>query len=139
MKYWNLILGFVIFCSCNKFDYNINQLNNEKVKFKDLPVKIAEYITTPTDYQNDINTMLLVLPKEEVGYYRLETINTWIGPWVSFEKLIDVRKNVSYKIDQGYPGPYIVFRNKLYIPNSYNMFTTVGDLSSLEFTCYDLE
>lgn len=137
MKYWIFLLTAILFSSCN--GHNIKALKSEKVKFEDLPVEIIEYLKNPTDFQNDIHTMLLELPKGKKKKYRLETIKTWIGPWVAHEKLINIKKNISYKIDQGVPSPYIVFENKLYVPNKYNIFTTVEDLNSLEFTRYDLK
>lgn len=139
MKHWNFLIIVMLFSSCNDYDYNINSLKHEKVKFTDLPVEVTQYLRNPTEAQNDIQTMLLELPKEKEKNYRLETVNTRIGPWVAYEKLVDIKKNISYKIDQGVPSPYIVFENKLYVPDRYNIFTTVDDLNSLEFTQYELK
>lgn len=137
MKYWIFLIIVTLFSSCN--DRNIKTLKSEKVKFEDLPVEVSQYLGNPTDYQNDIQTMLLELPKGKENNYRLETIKTWTGPWVAYQKLINTKKNISYKIDRGVPSPYIIFENKLYVPDRYNIFTTVDDLSSLEFTRYDLK
>lgn len=137
MRYWIFLIIIMLFSSCN--NRNINTLKNERVKFKDLPVEIIQYLRNPTDVQNDIQTMLLELPKGKQKKYRLETVKTWIGPWVAYEKLINTEKNISYKIDQGIPSPYIIFENKLYVPDRYNIFTTVDDLNSLEFTMYELK
>lgn len=131
------ILSIILFSRCN--DRNIHTLKNEKVKFKDLPVEVTQYLKNPTDYQSDIYAMLLELPKGKEPNYRLETVKTWIGPWVSHQKLINIKEKVAYKIDQGVPSPYIVYKGKLYVPNKYNIFTTVDDLNSLEFTRYDLK
>ena len=83
--------------------------------------------------------MLLILPKGEKEKYKLETVRTWIGPWVSYEKLINLTTGASYNIRQGYPSPYIVFEDVLYIPDEFNMFTVVDDLDALEFTKYSLD
>jgi hypothetical protein len=136
MRYWKFLIIIMLFCSCN--GQNISTLKHEKVEFKDLPLEITQYLRNPTDYQNDMQTMLLELPKGNENNYRLETIKTWIGPWVAHEKLINIKNNISYKIDQGVPSPYIVFENKLYVPDRYNIFTTVDDFNSLEFTRYEL-
>lgn len=127
----------ILFLSCN--DRNINSLGNEKVMFKELPFEISQYLENPSDYQLDIQSMLLELPKGKKPKYKLETVNTWIGPWVDHEKLINIEENISYKIDQGVPSPYIIFEDKLYVPNKHNIFTTVDKLNSLEFTKYDLK
>ena len=132
-----LLLSIIFFSSCN--GQNIKGLKNEKVKFNDLPTEIIEYVRNPTDLQSDILSMLLELPKEKEPNYTLETVKTLIGPWVDHEKLINIKKDISYKIDQGVPSPYIVYEDKLYIPDRYNIFTTVDDLSTLVFTQYDLK
>ena len=134
-KYFIIIV--ILLSSCN--DNNINTLKQEKVKFNDLPVEVVQYFKNPTDSENDIQAMLLELPKGKEPNYRLETVNTWIGPWVAHEKLINIKKNISYKIDQGVPSPYIVFKGKLYIPNEYNIFTTGDYLKTLEFDRYELK
>lgn len=135
--YGVFILSIIFLSGCN--DRNINSLTNKKVKFNELPVEITSYLKNPTDLQSDIQSMLLELPKGKERNYRLETVKTWIGPWVDHEKLINIKKDISYEIDQGVPSPYIVYEDKLYVPNKYNIFTTVDDLSSLEFTRYDLK
>lgn len=137
MKYWIFLIIVMFFSSCD--GRNIKTLKSEKVKFNDLPVEITQYLRNPTEVQTDIQTMLLELPKGKENNYRLETVNTWIGPWVSYEKLLNIEKNISYKIDRGVPDPYIIFENKLYVPDRYNIFTTVDDLNSLEFTRYELK
>jgi len=135
--YGVLFLSILFFSSCNS--RNIKTLKNEKVSFNDLPVEITEHLKNSIDLQSDINSMLLELPKGKEPNYRLETVNTSIGPWVDYEKLININKDISYKIDQGVPSPYIVYDDKLYVPDRYNIFTTVDDLSTLVFTRYDLK
>lgn len=137
MKYCNFLIIVMIFSSCS--NRNINTLKSEKVNFKDLPVEIIKCIKNPNDFQEERNNMLIELPKGKNIEYKVENVKTWIGPWVSYVKLIDVEKNISYKINHGVPSPYIVFENKLYIPDRYNIFTTVDDLNSLEFTRYELK
>jgi len=136
MKHWYFLIIIILFSSCN--GRNIKTLKSEKVKFKYLPVEITHYLSNPDDYHDDILYMLIELPKGKEMNYKLETVKTWIGPWVAYEKLINVKKNISYKIDQGVPRPYIIFDNKLYVPDRYNIFTG-GDLNSLEFTRYELK
>lgn len=137
MKSWNFLIIVLLFACCNS--YSVNSLKHERVKFKDLPIEIILYLRNPTEVQKDIQTMLLELPKDKKKNYKLETVNTWIGPWVSYEKLINIKKNITFRIDQGTPSPYIIFEDKLYVPDRHNIFTTVDDLDSLEFTCYILK
>ncbi len=133
------ILMILSLSGCNKNYYKLDELKHEKIKFNDLPKDIKIYLKDQGDYQLDIQSMLIVLPINKKTNYSLETINTLIGPWVSYEKLLDKEKNLFYKIDQGIPSPYIIFENKLYIPNMFNIYTTVNDLNEVEFTCYFLK
>ena len=137
MKHFSLLIFSALLLGCN--DHDLSSLNQEKVRFNDLPIEIIQYLNNPTDFQNDIQSMLLELPKGKEKNYTLETVNTWIGPWVSHGKLVDIKKNIYYEIDQGTPSPYIIYENRLYIPDSYNIFTNEDDLSSLKFTVYELK
>jgi hypothetical protein len=131
------ILSIILFSSCN--GRNVNTLTNEKVKFQDLPVEIIHYLRNSDDYHEDTLYDLIELPKGKENNYRMESVGTWIGPWESHKELTNIKKDVYYKIDQGVPRPYIVFENKLYVPDRYNIFTTVDDLKELEFTRYELK
>lgn len=123
---------------CSKNYYQLSSLKHYTMNFNDLPEDVIMYLKNPTDYQKDIQTMLLELPKGEKNS-KLETVGTWIGTWVDYEKLINIKNDIYYKINQGTPSPYIVFENKLYVPDRFNIFTTVDDLSQVEFTCYILK
>jgi hypothetical protein len=133
------ILMILSLSGCNKNYYNLKELKHEKIKFNDLPKDIKIYLKNQSDYQLDIQSMLVELPINKKKNYSLETINTLIGPWVSYEKLLDKENNLFYKIDQGTPSPYIVFKNKLYIPKMFNIYTTLDDFNIVEFTCYYLK
>ncbi|NJY64325.1 hypothetical protein HC174_16425 [Salinimicrobium sp. CDJ15-81-2] len=114
-------------------------MKHEKVKFNDLPVEIVNCIKNPNDFQEERNNMLIELPKGKNVEYKVENVKTWIGPWVSYVKLINLHNNTFYKIDQEVPNPYILFENRLYVPDRYNIFTTVDDLNELEFIRYELK
>jgi len=137
MRYLDFLVTVILFSSCN--GHNISTLKHEKVKFKDLPFEIINCIKNPNDFQEERNNMLIELPKGGNPEYKVENIKTWTGPWVSYVKLIDIKTNVYYEIDQGMPNPYFIFEKKLYIPDRYNIFTNVDDLNNVEFTCYTLK
>ncbi len=124
---------------CNKSYYNLSDLKHDKLNFNNLPQDIILYLKNPGEYQIDIQNMLVELPKNKKSNYHLETVNTLIGPWVAYEKLVDKEKNIYYKIEQGVPSPYIVFENKLYIPDRFNILTAVEDINKVEFSCYILK
>jgi hypothetical protein len=124
---------------CSKSYHELSSLKHYTVNFNDLPEDVIMYLKNPSEYETDFQNMLVELPKSKKVNYSLETVNTLIGPWVLYEKLIDKEKNIYYKIKQGVPDPYIVFENKLYIPDRFNILTTVDDFSKVEFTCYTLK
>lgn len=132
-----IILYFTVFRSYTS--RNIGYLNHETIAFKNLPIEIQQYLKSSIDIRSDVNSMILEIPKDNEPRYKLETVKTWIGPWVDHSKVIDTQTNQYYEIDQGVPSPYIIFNDKLYIPHTYNIFTTVEDLNKVKFTKYNLE
>lgn len=136
MRCWNSLIIVLLFCSCN--GRNINSLKHEIVKFENLPIEVADYLENPEDYHDDILYMLIELPKGVESRYKIEVKKAMVGPWESHKELINTKEDVLYEIDRDVPRPYIVFENKLYIPDRYNIFTTVEDLNSLEFLRYEL-
>lgn len=136
MKMILTIFLFTLF-GCKDYDFNISKLKKEDLNFNSLPIEIKQYLLNPPDYRNDIKKMLVVLPNSEMNNYRLETVKTIVGPWVDYEKLLDVKKKISYRISQGIPSPYIIYKAHLYTPNRYNIYT-VGDMEDVIFTSYTL-
>jgi len=132
-----IILYVTVFRGCTS--RNINYLSHEVVTFDSLPVEVQQYLEDPADVKLDVHSMILEIPKGNKPHYKLETVKTWIGPWVDHQKVINIQTNQYYEIDQGVPSPYIIFGDKLFIPNTYNIFTTVDDLNTVQFTTYNLE
>lgn len=118
--------------------HNIDHLEHTVITFKELPSEVQHYLKNPTDAKLAINSMILEIPISNKPHYKLETVNTWTGPWVDHSKIIEIKTNQYFEIDQGVPSPYIIFNNKLYIPNRFNIFTTKGDISKVKFTKYNL-
>lgn len=118
---------------------NIDHFEHEVISFRNLPMEVRNYLEHPSDVVSDANSMLLELPKTKKKQYKLETVKTWIGPWVDREKLINIETKQYYEIDQGIPSPYIVYEDSLYIPNAFNIFMTVKDLNTVKFKRYYLK
>lgn len=135
-----LLLGLLM-VGCQSYDYEISSLKYSRIKFDDLPEAVKSFYIDPSQFGfNSTNASLIEFacldPKETL--YSLETIKTRIGPWVAYDKLKDEKRNISYRINQGTPIPYVVFQNKLYLTDEFNVFTLIKDYSTLEFTCYAL-
>jgi len=114
-----LIIVLLLSFSCKSFDYKITSLEHKTLKFDELPLDVKKYLSNRPKCED--YDMLLFVNLADSANYREETEKTLTGPWVDYEKIIDKRKKISYRINQGVPSPYIVFRNKLYIPDRYDI------------------
>ncbi|HMT55029.1 MAG TPA: hypothetical protein PLC27_07685 [Saprospiraceae bacterium] len=124
---------------CSRYDYNISKLKQTKISFDELPDRVKSFYKDPSEFKVSGYDIISLVSLDENENFSLETIDSWIGPWVAYDKLIDGSKNISYRIDYGKPFPYVVFDNKLYLTDKFNVFTTVKDYSTLEFTRYELK
>lgn len=140
MRTFVIIVSMFLFNSCSNSDFKITELKHYKLKFSDLPVTIREFLIQLPEFDKGNPSSLIVVNSREADRYVSEVIfNKWVSSWVDYVKLVDTRSKISYRINQGVPDPYIVFDNKLYIPDRFNILTTVDDLSKVEFTCYVLK
>lgn len=130
----------LVFSSCNAYDFKISELEHEKMKFSDLPTSVKEFLVQSLEFDNVSQNSLTIIDLKETDRYTFEVIfNKWVSSWVDYVKLIDTKSKISYRINQDVPEPYILFDNKLYIPDRFNIFTTVDDINEVEFTCYILK
>ena len=132
-----LIIVLLLSFSCKSFDYKITSLEQKTLKFDELPFEVKEYLSNPPDPIGDSYKMLILINKNDSTNFSIETVTTWYGPWVDYEKLKDIQKDISYRINQGVPSPYIVFRNKLYIPDRYNILGSKSVFEAI-YTEYQL-
>ncbi len=128
-----------IFNSCSDYDFKITELKHENLKFSDLPIAVKEFLMQPPDFDNENPSSLILINSKEADRYALEIVNTWVGTWVDYMKLLDTTNKVSYRINQGVPSPFFVYENKLYIPNRYNIIVVNKNIEEVEFTCYILK
>jgi len=132
-----IVLVLLLF-SCNDYDYKISNLKNEKIKFDDLPQVVRSFYLNPDGFGKNEKKITDLVCLDQNCKYEIKTVKTFFGPWVAYDKLIDLEREVSYHIEQGKPYPYLIYNNKLYITNKFNIFSTVQDYSTLEITCYSL-
>jgi hypothetical protein len=57
---------------------------------------------------------ILFVDSIDSSIYHLESVE--MGPWTDYYKLIDINKEITYRIEYSYYHPYIIWKNKLYIP-----------------------
>ncbi len=134
------IISMLVLMNSINYDFEISELINEKLKFSELPIEIKEYLIHPPEFDNENLSPLIVIDSIEADRYSVEVnFNKEVRSWVDYTRLIDAQSKTSYRINQGVPDPYIIFNNKLYIPDRFNIFTTVDDINIVEFTCYSLK
>jgi hypothetical protein len=139
MKNLILIILMFFFSGCNDYNFNITDLKQEKLKFLDLPIAVKEFLIQPPNFDNENPSSLVIINSKESNRYLLEVVNTWVGPWIDYMKLVDTENKISYRINQGVPNPFFVYDNRLYIPDRFNVFSVINDLNKVEFTCYKLK
>ena len=137
MKYLRILTIALGIIGCS--EVNIDTLIHEELSFHELPSEVIECIEHPNDFVEERNSSLIELPKDTARRYKVESVKTWIGPWTSYLKLIDTKTNTYYEIDQGTPSPFLIYKDKLYIPNDFGVFTTTKDRATYQFKCYHLD
>lgn len=137
----NLILIFIVvlFSGCANYDFKLSDLKQERVKFFDLPERVKNFYQNPSEFGEDNASLVNFAYLDKDNSFNLKTIDTWYGPWVDYYKLINETKRLSYRIDQGTPIPIVVYDNKLYLVDKFNLFTNIEDYSTLVITRYELK
>jgi len=137
------IISLLLFNSCAKQNYNVSDLQSEKLNYRDLPTEVQEFLNNPRaekykQYTADgtlieLNDMICL----ECDDYIFETVfSSIVSSWVDYYKLIDLEDNKIYRINHGHNyHPFIVFKDKLYISTEYDSL----DTENLEFKCYKLK
>ena len=140
MKYLLLTLVFFLI-SCTYCDCKIESMPYKELTYRELPSDIKKHLSV----QNSISRMtigsnddIMLINKSDSDIYRLEYVETIIGPWTECIKLINTPKNIVYRIEQGTPSPFIIYKDKLYIPNKYLGFCN-GDYRLAKYREYVLK
>ena len=90
----SFILMIITLVGCS-YDYNINKLEQEKLEYSRLPLKLQKFMYSIPEcnpYQKDI----LVVDSIDVNRYHVEEIKTIAGPWIAFFVLSDDKKENTY-------------------------------------------
>ena len=115
-----IFLSLVFFLtSCIDYDYRISDLPCKKLTFNELPVKLQERLSAyPSDTALYKTGIMLLEYKDCIRFY--DEVKK-IGPWIAYVKIIDANRNITYRIERICPPPYIIFNDRLYIPDEYNV------------------
>ena len=161
MKYlYILLLMTLVGCSYD-YDYELDNLSNKQISFKELPDSVKTYIikNNVADYSNDL---LVVNPKERLDYRFVEvvckyidvyTLNKYIksyttckyistrygGRYVDSYRLVDLKNNLIYRIQLSHTHPYIIFHNRLYIITDRDSIYDASDYYKAKYMEYQLK
>ena len=141
MKHFLFILLILGIASCsfdNNYDYKINRLPHKELSYDELPKEVNDYLSLITRCDTDINHLAFVNPVDS-SRFRIKVVKSlFASSWIEYYKLIDTDKNITYRIERGVPSPYIIFDNKLYIPNEF-MALFIGDVEQVKYDEYELK
>ena len=133
MKYlYILLVATLVGCSFD-CDYTIEKLPKNRISFKELPDSVKTFIIKNSGRAHD----MIIVNRNECLDYRLVTVKFIIDQWIDSYRLIDMKKNIIYKIDYSKPYPYILYNNNLYIPNVY--INDSSDYYKAKFVEYQLK
>lgn len=135
-KILSFILMIITLVGCS-YDYNINKLAQEKLEYSRLPLKLQKFMYSIPEY-NPYQKDILIVDSIDVNRYHVEEIKTIVGPWIAFFVLLDDKKENTYRIDRELATPYIIYADKLYIPDRYNIFCE-EDFRNAIYTVYQLK
>lgn len=119
---------------CTSCDRNIDSLPSKEVDYSELPVALQHYLS---DSVKSWPEMTLFVEEDDRKTYKFEDIPTIIGPWTEGRRLRNLKNKTKYKILRGTPGPYILYKNKLYIPNKFLYFVD-DEFKKVKYKEYEL-
>ncbi len=110
-----IVLFFIFF----KRGMNIENMKRQELRYIELPQEIQKLLYDLSDGNAGslLNENLIILDKKD--NYKLEVKKT--GPWVDYSLLKNEDGSLEIKIPRGFPHPYIIYKNKMYLSKDYNV------------------
>lgn len=121
------------------YDYDLRKLEHRELNFNELPNEVREYIHHKKEKACIIDDIQFVTPNDTMRYHE-ERISDILLPWVvKFSVLKDNHLKKDYKVDKRLVTPFMIYQNKVYVPD-----IPVGDYDQKEYeyikyTVYDLK
>ena len=132
MKYL-LFIGVFILVGCVDYDYKINKMPNRTLSYNQLPKEVQRKLVDFSCHLIEEKNRILLCDNNDSNRYRCEEIPFIVG--IDYIKLIDTSNNLVYRIEQGTPLPYIIYKDKLYLADDYNIYDVY---ESVHYSEYDL-
>ena len=119
MKYL-LFIGVFILVGCVDYDYKINKMPNRTLSYNQLPKEVQRKLVDFSCHLIEEKNRMLLCDNNDSNKYQTEEIPFIVG--IDYIKLIDTSNNLVYRIEQGTPLPYIIYKDKLYLADDYNIY-----------------
>ena len=132
MKYL-LFIGVFILVGCVDYDYKINKMPNRTLSYNQLPKEVQRKLVDFSCHLIEEKNRMLLCDNNDSNKYQTEEIPFIVG--IDYIKLIDTSNNLVYRIEQGTPLPYIIYKDKLYLADDYNIYDVY---ESVHYSEYDL-
>ena len=132
MKYL-LFIGVFILVGCADYDYKINKMPNRTLSYNQLPKEVQRKLVDFSCHLIEEKNRMLLCDNNDSNKYQTEEIPFIVG--IDYIKLIDTSNNLVYRIEQGTPLPYIIYKDKLYLADDYNIYDVY---ESVHYSEYDL-
>ena len=133
MKYLLYLMAFFL-VGCTDYDYRISRMPCRTLSYEQLPTRVQESLTAFGSGSIDDIDGILLCDNNDSNRYRCEEIPFIVG--IDYIKLIDTSNNLVYRIEQGTPLPYIIYKDKLYLADDYNIYMKY---QSVQYSEYELK
>ena len=133
MKYL-LFIGVFILVGCVDYDYKINKIPNRTLSYNQLPKEVQRKLVDFSCHLIEEKNRMLLCDNNDSNKYQTEEIPFIVG--IDYIKLIDTSNNLVYRIEQGTPLPYIIYKDKLYLADDYNIYMKY---QSVQYSEYELK
>jgi len=133
------IILIISIASCAKdydYDYRIKYFSHQELTYEKLPKRVKMLYRAVSLGGMDMKNLLFV-DSADISTFDFEAIETIAGPWIAYYKLIDNKKQISYRIEYSFPFPYIIYHNKLYVPDKKNLYyckEEIFEINCMEYT-----
>ena len=132
MKYL-LLIGVFFLVGCTSYDYRIDKMSSRTLSYKQLPEKVQKTLVDWSFHLKDDKKGMLFCDDNDSNKYQRIAIPSEV--MIYYIKLIDTSNNTVYRIEQGTPLPYILYKDKLYLADDYNYYDFY---ESVHYSEYDL-
>ncbi len=132
MKYLLYLMAFFL-VGCTDYDYKISRMPCRTLSYNQLPKEVQRKLVDFSCHLIEEKNRILLCDNNDSNRYRCEEIPFIVG--IDYIKLIDTSNNLVYRIEQGTPLPYIIYKDKLYLADDYNIYDVY---ESVHYSEYDL-